>query len=62
MLKNIVFLSFEMRPHLYKMPCLSVGRLVGWLVGRSVGWLVMLSSKSMKNGLFQILNDLDCAG
>ncbi len=32
-----------MRPHLYKRPCPSVGP--------SVGWSVMLSSKSMKNGL-----------
>ena len=43
-----------MRPHLYKRPCPSVGR--------SVGWSVMLSSKSMKNGLLRILNDLDRAG
>ena len=26
------------------------------------GWSVMLSSKSMKNGLLRILNDLDSAG
>ena len=32
------------------------------LVRRSVGWSVMLSSKSMKNGLLRILNDLDSAG
>ncbi len=32
--------------------------LVGWLVGPSV----TLSSKSMKNGLSRILNDLDSAG
>ena len=43
-----------MRPQLYKRPCPSVG----WLVGPSV----MLSSKSMKNGLLRILNDLDSAG
>ena len=43
-----------MRPNLYKRPCPSVGQLVR----RSV----MLSSKSMRNGLFRILNDLDCAG
>ena len=43
-----------MRPHLYKRPCPSVGR--------SVGPSVMLSSKSMKNGLLRILNDLDSAG
>ena len=47
-----------MRPHLYKRPCPSVGRSVR----PSVGWLVMLSSKSMKNGLLRILNDLDSAG
>ncbi len=35
-----------------------VRRSVGWLVG----WSVMLSSKSMKNGLLRILNDLDIAG
>ena len=39
-----------MRPHLYKRPCPSVRRSV------------MLSSKSMKNGLIRILNDLDSAG
>ena len=43
-----------MRPHLYKRSCPSVG----WSVGRSV----MLSSKSLKNGLLRILNDLDSAG
>ena len=43
-----------MRPHLYKRSYL----LVGPLVGPSV----MLSSKSLKNGLFQILNDSDIAG
>ena len=43
-----------MRPHLYKRACPSVGPLVG----RSV----LLSSKSMKNGLLRILNDLDSAG
>merc|ERR1712237_71361 len=32
------------------------------VVGWSVGWSVMLSSKSMKNGLLRILNDLDSAG
>ena len=47
-----------MRPHLYKRPCPSVRRLVGPSVGPSV----MLSSKSMKNGLLRILNDLDSAG
>ena len=47
-----------MRPHLYKRPCPSVRRSVGWLVRPSV----MLSSKSMKNGLIRILNDLDSAG
>ena len=31
-------------------------------VGPLVGWSVMLSSKSIKNGLLQILNDLDSAG
>ena len=40
--------------HLYKRPCPSVGPLVG----RSV----TLSSKSMKNGHFRILNDLNNAG
>ena len=43
-----------MRPHLYKRPCPSVRRLVGWSV--------MLSSKLMKNQLLRILNDLDNAG
>ena len=47
-----------MRTHLYKRPCPSVGPMVGWLIRRSV----MLSSKSMKNGLLRILNDLDSAG
>ena len=47
-----------MRPHLYKRSCPSVGWLVGPLVGRSV----MLSSKSLKNGLLRILNILDSAG
>ena len=47
-----------MRPHLYKRPC----QLVGRSVGQSVRRLVMLSSKSMKNGLLRILNDLDRAG
>ena len=47
-----------MRPHLYKRPCPSVRPLVGRLVRPSV----MLSSKSMKNGLLRILNDLDSAG
>ena len=42
-----------MRPHLYKRSCP--------LVGRSVRWSVMLSSKSLKNGLLRILNDLDSA-
>ena len=36
----------------------SVGRLVGW----SVGWSVMLSSKSTKNRLLRILNEVDSAG
>ena len=39
-----------------------VRQLVGWSVGWSVGPSVMLSSKSMKNGLLWILNDLDSAG
>ena len=43
-----------MRPHLYKRSCPLVGRLVGPSV--------MLSSKSLKNGLLRILNDLDSAG
>ena len=43
-----------MRPHLYKRSCPSVGP--------SVRWSVMLSSKSLKNGLLRILNDLDSAG
>ena len=41
-----------MRPHLYK------SRSVSPLVR----WSVMLSSKSMKNGILRILNDLDSAG
>ena len=44
--------------HLYKRPCPSASPSVGPLVGR----LVMLLSKSMKNGLIWILNDLDSAG
>ena len=47
-----------MRPHLYKRPC----PLVGSSVSRWVGWSVMLLSKSMKNRLSRILNDLDRAG
>ena len=43
-----------MRPHLYKRPCPSVRRLVRPSV--------MLSSKSLKNGLLRILNDSDSAG
>ena len=39
---------------LYKRPCPSAHRLVGPSV--------MLSSKSMKNGLLRNLNDLDSAG
>ena len=50
--------TFQMRPHLYKRSC----PLVGWSVGRLVGPSVMLSSKSLKNGLLRILNDLDSAG
>ena len=47
-----------MRPHLYKRPCPSVCRSVGPLVCLSV----MLSSKSLRNGLLRILNDTDSAG
>ena len=47
-----------MHPHLYKRPCPSVRRLVGW----SVGWSVMLSSNWAKNGILRILNDLHTAG
>ena len=47
-----------MHPHLCKRPCPSVGRSVGPSVRRSV----MLSSKSIKNGLLRIVNDLDSAG
>ena len=47
-----------MRPHLYTRPCPLVRRSVGPSVGR----LVMLSSKSLKNGLLRILNDTDGAG
>ena len=39
-----------------------VGWSVDWSVGPSVRRLVMLSSKSMKNGLVPILNDLVSAG
>ena len=39
-----------------------VRRLVRRLVGPPAGPSVMLSSKSMKNGLLPILNDLDSAG
>ncbi len=56
--KNLMVMDvqmiFEMRLHLYKRPC----PLVGWSVCRSV----MLLTKSMKNGLLWILNDLDSAG
>ncbi len=41
---------------------MSVGWLVGRSVGRSVRPSVLLSSKSLKNGLLRILNDLDSAG
>ena len=41
---------------------MSVGRSVGRSVRPSVGWSVMLSSKSLKNGLLRILNDTDSAG
>ena len=47
-----------MHPHVYKRPCPSVRRLVGPSVRPSV----MLLSKSMKNGLIRILDDLDSAG
>ena len=47
-----------MRPHLYKRLCPSVRPSVGPLVR----WCLMLLSKSMKNGLLRILNDLDRAG
>ena len=47
-----------MRPHLYKRPC----PLVRPSVGPLVRWCLMLLSKSMKNGLLRILNDLDRAG
>ena len=50
--------TFQMRPHLYKRPCPSVRPLVGPSVRRSV----MLSSKSLKNGLLRILNDSGSAG
>ena len=36
--------------------------MVGWSVGPLVGPSVMLLSKSIKNGLLRILNDLDSAG
>ena len=51
-----------MRPHLYKRSCPLVGWLVGRLVRPSVGRSEMLLSKSLKNGLFRIPNDLDIAG
>ena len=38
------------------------GLFVDPLVRPSVGRLVMLSSKSMKNGLLRVLNDLNSAG
>ena len=41
---------------------ISIRGLVRRSVGRSVGRSVMLSSKSMKNRLLRILNDLDSAG
>ena len=51
---------------LFRCVCISIRglvcRSVGWSVGWSVGRLLMLSSKSMKNGLLRILNDLDTAG
>ena len=47
-----------MRPHLYKRLCPSVGPSAGWSAGPSL----MLLSKSMKNALLRILNDLDSTG
>ena len=47
-------------------PRISIRRLVRWLVGPSVRWLVrrlvMLLSKSVKNVLLQILNDIERLG
>ena len=42
-------------------PRISIRVLVRRSVGRLVGWSVMLSSKSMKNGILMILNDLERA-
>ena len=48
------FLFLDASSHIYKMPCPSVGRSVGWLFGPSVGpsvrQSVTLSSNLMKNG------------
>ena len=59
-LKTLAILShfLDASSHLYKRPCPLFGPLVGPLVGPSV----ILSSKSMKNGLLRFLNDLKSAG
>ena len=43
-------------------PRISIRGLVRPSVGWSVGWSVTLSSKLMKKGLLQILNDSDSSG
>ena len=48
--------------HIIRCVRISIKGLVRRSVGRSVRPLVMLSSKSMKNGLLRILNDQDSAG
>ena len=47
---------------LFRCVGISIRGLVRPLVGRLVGPSVMLLSKSLKNGLLWILNDLDSAG
>ena len=56
---DLLFLMFSF---FYRCVRISIRGLVRRLVGWSVGPSVMLSSKSMKNGLLRILNDLDSAG
>ena len=48
--------------HLYNRVCPSIRPSVRRSVGPLVGWSVMLSSKSIKDRLLQILDDLDSAG
>ena len=62
------YLLSRLSPSLFRcvlaslLEALSVRWSVGPSVGPSVGWSVTLSSKSMKNGLLRILNDLEGTG